>query len=226
MESLMRKNCIITMKCSSEESFKWAVTRALHPVVGGRITPKLKKQSNQYNWDDIDFPTPLEQIKNFEKNNNILVDVLGYNMEEEHITSLRKAKGEHTKKILLLFVDNCYSVVSRVNRLLSKQLKKARKEMYPCSNCVDLFEIWNEDTRLNRLMKSRSLCDLCDRKGRSKCPYHKDLTSPNECITNMRKEVINPYRVGDMYINHGGDYYKYVLKEGAWTLLFREWKKH
>ena len=32
MESLMNKNAITNMKCSDEESFRWAVTRVLNPT--------------------------------------------------------------------------------------------------------------------------------------------------------------------------------------------------
>ena len=56
------------MRCSSEESFKWAMTRALNPVVktSERVTKILKEQSKLLNWEEVDFPTPLEQIETFE----------------------------------------------------------------------------------------------------------------------------------------------------------------
>ena len=63
------KKATINMKCSDEESFKWAVARALNPIAksSGRVTKVLRAQSKLLNWEGLDFPTPLEQIKKFEK---------------------------------------------------------------------------------------------------------------------------------------------------------------
>ena len=72
------------MECNNEESFKWAMTRALDPIGkdSQRITKILREQAEKYNWEGLDFPTPLEQIEIFEKNNNLLVNVFGFNKEK------------------------------------------------------------------------------------------------------------------------------------------------
>ena len=227
MESL-NKESIINMKCNNGESFKWAVTRALHPAIKepASVRKTLRYQSEKYNWNNIDFPTPLEQVETFEKNNNILVDVFGYNKEKRHITSLKRTPlGEHTKKVLLLFVDNRYVIVKDVTKLLQQKTpERVRGGAYTCFNC---FERFNDPLKLNQhrpligcFMKSVRNCDLCNRHGREICSYHRNLNWDNTAIRNMRLELHNPNRVRDMYINHEGDYYKFVIKEGVWTLSY------
>ena len=76
-KSIASKKAIINMKNYDYECFKWAVTRALnhtdiHPE---RITTELREQSGELNWDGTEFPTPLNNIKKFEENNNIRVNV-------------------------------------------------------------------------------------------------------------------------------------------------------
>ena len=60
------------MKNDDDECFKWAVTRALNPTDTHpeRISKELRKQSEELNWEGIEFPTPIDDIKKFKKNNN------------------------------------------------------------------------------------------------------------------------------------------------------------
>ena len=74
---------LINIKNKDNQCFKYAVTRALSPVTknAGLISKELKEQTKKYNWDGIEFPTPCteRQFKNFEKNNNVSLLVLGEN---------------------------------------------------------------------------------------------------------------------------------------------------
>ena len=96
MKSLASKKAIINMKCNDEESFKWAATRALNPIDkdSERVTKTLEGQSEKYNWEGLDFPTPLEQIEIFEKNNDLLVNVFGFSKEKECTKTLRIPNGD------------------------------------------------------------------------------------------------------------------------------------
>ena len=74
-QKLKNKRAIINILNKDDECFKWAVTRALDPVERNpeRITKTLRKQSIQYNWQDISFPTTLDNIGAFEANNSLLL---------------------------------------------------------------------------------------------------------------------------------------------------------
>ena len=77
-EPIKRKKAIINMKNNDDECFKWAVTRALNPtdIHPERISKELEKQSKELNWEGIEFPTPLNNIKKFEDVTKKFVDLL------------------------------------------------------------------------------------------------------------------------------------------------------
>jgi len=80
-KKLASKNAIVNPKNEDNECFKWVVTRALNPVEDHpeRITPELRQQAEQYNWDGITFPAEFKDIGKFEKQNpGIYVKVFGY----------------------------------------------------------------------------------------------------------------------------------------------------
>ena len=63
-----------------EECFKWAITAALHYK---EIKSHLERVSNifgytnNYNWFGLEFPVTINKINEFEKNNDISINVLG-----------------------------------------------------------------------------------------------------------------------------------------------------
>ena len=53
------------------ECFKWAITIAEYPSKKNpqRVNKRVKEASKNFNWEGIDFSTPLDKIHIFEKNN-------------------------------------------------------------------------------------------------------------------------------------------------------------
>ena len=131
------------MKCSDKESFKWAVTRALNPVDESteRVTKVLREQSKKYNWDGITFPTSLEQVKVFEENNNVLVNVFKFDRERDCVYPISVSTGEYEGRALLVFVDDRYAIVKTISRLLGGQAAKGKRhcERFFCLNCLSNF---------------------------------------------------------------------------------------
>jgi len=77
----MSKKAIINVKNEDNECFKWAVTRAVHPVDHSAelVSKILRKQAETLNWEGINFPMPLKDITKFEKQNpSISVNMFGY----------------------------------------------------------------------------------------------------------------------------------------------------
>ena len=83
-KKLKNKKAIINPQNNEdEECFKWCITRALNYQDGQknliRITQYLRRQAEQLNWRNINFPVSLRDICTFEKNNDgIRVNVFGY----------------------------------------------------------------------------------------------------------------------------------------------------
>ena len=66
---VVKKKAEINMENNDDQCFKWAVTRALHPVDrdAERISKILGKQSEDYNWNGLEFPVKIKDINTYSK---------------------------------------------------------------------------------------------------------------------------------------------------------------
>ena len=76
-----RKGAVINPKNENdEECFKWAVTAALHHAeiksYPERIS-NLRKYVNNYDWPGLEFLLSIKGIREFEKKNDVIINVLG-----------------------------------------------------------------------------------------------------------------------------------------------------
>lgn len=71
-EFFRNKKAIINIKNTDNQCFQWAITRALNPVKrdAERVTSKeFKRQSEDLNWDKIEFPATRVHFGIFERKN-------------------------------------------------------------------------------------------------------------------------------------------------------------
>ncbi len=112
---IAKKNIVINMKNEDNQCFKWAVTRALNPADGNpnRITNELKEQTKKYNWEGITFPTSLKEIKVWEENNDVNVNVFAYDEDEKNLYTIRIGELRDPNKTINLYLhdDNHYCVI-------------------------------------------------------------------------------------------------------------------
>ena len=121
---ILNRKAVINMENEDNQCFKWAVTRALHPVKwhAGRIDKNLKTQAEKYNWSKMEFPMKIKDIRIFESNNNINVNVFSY--DEKKVYTLRLSKMDNQEHVNLFFYEEHYGVVKDLSRLVSSQLSK------------------------------------------------------------------------------------------------------
>jgi hypothetical protein len=124
-KALAEKKAIINMKNEDDKCFKWAVTRALNPIErdGERVTKILKLQSEKLNWEGIEFPTTLNQVKVFKRRNNISVNVFGYEKEIYPLYHSALQSSDKTADLLLISDGDKshYCVIKSLSRLLATQ---------------------------------------------------------------------------------------------------------
>ena len=130
---------------NDEECFKWAVTAALyykeiksHPERMSNIFG----YTNNYNWSGLEFPVAINKINEFEKNNDIAVNVLG--IKEQRIYICRNSKHYDRKNVVnLLLIDNGegrhYTVIKSLSRLLGSNNSKHKHKQHFCLNCLQGF---------------------------------------------------------------------------------------
>ena len=125
------------MENDDDQCFKWAVTRALNPVENNpqRIKKALKTQAAKYNWNGIEFPMKLKDIRKFENNNNVNVNVLSFDDETKKVYTL--SKTNYKEHVDLFLYDEHYGVVKNLSRLVSSQVSK--RDDIICSRCLNHF---------------------------------------------------------------------------------------
>ena len=232
-QSLKNKGATIDMKCDNAESFKWAVTRSLNPLIKNseRVTKTLRKQSEKYNWDGILFPTTIEQIETFEKNNDLLVNVFGFDEEKASICTLKMFRGSHVGRVPLMFLDDRYLIVKSISRLFCGQNTKRRCKRFYCNSCLKSFP---SKGKLDRHIilgcdpeqtgDPKAECDLCVKQGASECPLHLNLNEISgdrlKYIKEIKVDILDPKRVQGLFFSCEGDIYKPTLKEGEWVYTY------
>ena len=140
---LANKKAIINMKNKDNQCFKWCVTRAMNPVKKDQeqITNKLKEQSTLLNWNGIEFPVAVNEstYRRFEKNNNISVNVYGYENEEVYPLYVSKPQAD-TKFVDLLLISDGekrhYCWIKNFNRLMSKRTESGHHSTHYCKRCL------------------------------------------------------------------------------------------
>ena len=244
LERLRNKKTLINMKSKDDIGFKWAVTRALNPTDNHpeRVTKILREQSNQYDWRDIDFPTTLDSIETFERNNDLLINVFGFDDEEGCVRPLRVPKGVYAGRVSLMLIDGRYAVIKCMSRLLKGQATRRNCKRFYCNNCLDGFaseeRLQNHvpstcvDFEAKKLTTDQSvketserLCSLCSMHGEDECAFHLEmegLDSPSaEWVKKLREDILDPNRRRDIFVYHNEEEcYKAIYTEGVWTLFY------
>ena len=137
-EVLRMKNTLINMENEDDKCFMYAATRALNLVDNHpeRISPELKKQTEELNWGGIEFPTPCSErmYKKFEENNDVSLLVFGHEESETgiNIIPLYVSRERREKTIRLFFLkdgeNSHYCVIRKMSRLISKQASQNTKK--------------------------------------------------------------------------------------------------
>ena len=143
-KKLAVKRAIINVKNERDnECFKWAVTSAVFPRKKDpqRLNSEMRENSKRLNWDGIDFPTPISQIKQFEKQNPYSINV--YEWDGENVNILRISKHDNEQCINLILLTNGgnehYCWIKNMSALLHKQINKHKGKRYVCKYCCNSF---------------------------------------------------------------------------------------
>ncbi|KAL6416963.1 hypothetical protein ACFW04_014757 [Cataglyphis niger] len=104
-QEIMKKKAIINMQSNDNACFAWSVVAALYPV------ERNAEQESSYlcyttvlNLQDIEFLVTVNQIKKFERANDISINV--YCLEEKNIVPIRLSKLKRNKHINLFYMQD------------------------------------------------------------------------------------------------------------------------
>ena len=186
---LANKKAIVNVKNKDNECLKWALRAALYPPKDG-VHPerpsKYNPQNDWINYDNIDFPTPLKQIDNLEKQNqNLAINVFGWEKERVIVHRISR-KEKSVKRINLMLIESegrqHYCWVKRVSALLFD--KAINNKTFYCMLCLSRF------TKAHVLVEHEKHCNgVNGRPTRIEMPeegnnnltfknYHKQMKAP------------------------------------------------
>ncbi|XP_044748775.1 uncharacterized protein LOC123309638 [Coccinella septempunctata] len=150
---IRNKGACINIKNKDEACFAWAVTSALYPVdkKPERVS-KYPHYSKVLKLKGIQFPMTMKQIPNFEKQNNISINVYILKKTGENFITLptRLTKNKMEKHVNLLWIQDQYTDndtpvrlhyvwIKNLSRLLSSQLSKEKRQIFVCDRCLHYF---------------------------------------------------------------------------------------
>ena len=185
---IAKRKAVINPRNGDEECFKWAIIAAdkwigidSHPE---RVS-NLREFADSYDWSGLEFPVMLKQIRKFEANNNISVNVLG--LEGKDIYILRNSNRSYREINLLMISEdgiNHYTAIKSFSRLLRLSNTKHKCKQYFCTNCLQGFSleasrdehrVYCEDNETVRVEMPRkgSKIEFCDGQNQFKVPFIK-----------------------------------------------------
>ena len=100
----------------------------------------LRKFTNNYDWSGLKFPLSIENIKDFEMNNDISINMLL--VENRDIYICRKGIRRGAEINLSLISEGGirhYTTIKSLSRLLSRSNSKHHGKQYFCANCLQSF---------------------------------------------------------------------------------------
>ncbi|GFY57221.1 c2H2-type domain-containing protein [Trichonephila inaurata madagascariensis] len=154
------KAIINVINKKDSQCFMWSILAALyHNTSNPNKTSSYVPHINKLNFDGISFPTPLNEVKNFSKMNDIGINI--YSFEEDlKIFPLLISDIVCEKHIDLFYVKTGefghYCFIKSLSRLVSKQLSKHQYKTFICKRCLSAFRTEYKFFQLNEMCIHKS----------------------------------------------------------------------
>ena len=166
---LKDRKCTINQKNNDNECFQYATTLALnfnktdkHPQKISRIKPFIEN----YNWNDINFPTVKKDWNRFEVNNkNVALNILYVPFNTKKIEIAYKSKYDLVRdnQIILLMISSGenwhYLAVKSLSRLL-RGITSNHDGSYYCLNCFLSYRTENKLNAHKKVCENHDYCNI------------------------------------------------------------------
>ena len=133
---------ILNIQNKDEKCFLWSILASLHPVPknqhGYRVTKYLQFQ-HELSMKDISYPVPVVDIPKFEKQNNMSVNVIGYDEAYYPLYISKQQKQHHANLLLFEKEGNThYCLIKDFDKMLYSQTNHHNRKNY-CTYCLHGF---------------------------------------------------------------------------------------
>ena len=130
------------MKNKDNECFRWCHIRHLNPQ--DKDPQRIKKTDKQYieklDYSSIEFPVTVKQINKIEKQNNICINLFGYEEKQKFPIYISKEKYQDHMELLLITEgeNKHYVLIKDFNKFMFNQTKHEHRK-YFCMYCLQCF---------------------------------------------------------------------------------------
>ena len=166
---LKDKKCTINQKNTDNKCFQYATTLALNFInidKHHQRMSKIKPFINNYNWNDINFPTAKKDWNKFELNNkNVALNILYVPFNAKKIKIAYKSKHNliRDNQIILLMISNGenwhYLAVKSLSRLLRAISSNHNSDNY-CLNCFRSYRTENKLNVHKKICVNHKYCNI------------------------------------------------------------------
>ena len=133
---------LINMKNDDNECFRWCHIRYLNPQ--DKYPQRIKKSDKEFikklDYSEIEFPVTTKKYNKIEKQNEININVFGYENKQPYPIYISKEKYEKHMELLLITEDENkhYVLIKDFNRFMYNQTKHEHKKHF-CMHCLQCF---------------------------------------------------------------------------------------
>ena len=177
---------LINLKNRDNECFRWCHVRHLNPRENNpqRIKKTDKLFVTQLNYEGIEFPVSVKHYNKVETQNNININVFGYENKQAYPIYVSKEKFENVMNLLLISDDekNHYVYMKDFNRFMHHKTKSHQRKHF----CMHYLQCFSSERVLN---KHKEVCIEINGEQAIKMP---NLGSKIE-FTNYNKQMKAPF---------------------------------
>ena len=133
---------LINLKNNDNECFRWCHIRHLNPQ--DKYPQRIKKSDKEYidrlDYSDIEFPVTTKQYNKIEKQNEVKINVFGYEDKQPYPIYVSKEKYEDHMELLLITKNEKkhYVLIKDFNKFMFNQTKHKNKKHF-CMYCLQCF---------------------------------------------------------------------------------------
>ena len=137
LPEVKNKKAVVNVKNKDDHCLRWALRSALFQAADHTDRPAKYPTADGLDFAGIDTPTPISQIGKVERQNDLAINVFGWDkgVIVHHISK----QPEDIPRINLLLIEKAgkfhYTWVKDLNRLLHDQSKNGRKKHF-CERCL------------------------------------------------------------------------------------------
>ena len=133
---------LVNLKNEDNECFRWCHIRHLNPQ--DKYPQRIKKVGKQYienlDYSGIEFPVTTKQYNKIEKQNEININVFGYEDKQPYPIYVSKEKYKDHINMLLITENknNYYVLIKDFNKFMYNQTKHKERKHF-CMYCLQCF---------------------------------------------------------------------------------------